>query len=423
MSAGFWLANIWAYSLQLAAVAAMAGLLVRLLRLRAPGALLLYWQALLASCLLLPAFESWRPVNTRDTGRAISTVLLGPARELPPFPLSRLLLACIAAGIVFRLLWLALGYLTLSRYRRAARALDASGLGLDELQRKLDARADMRISAALENPVTFGIRRATVLLPVRWLELDGDQQQAIACHELLHIRRGDWAFHLAEEIIRAALWFHPAVWWIVGKIRLTREQVVDRGVIELTSARQPYIEALIAFSGTQSSPEMMAAPAFSRRRHLVQRVSLILEEITMSKSRLIVSLAAITVCMIAAGLLSIRSFPLVAPHRALAASPQNRPEYVHHVGEAGVVAPRVLYKEDPQYTQTGRDAKIEGTVVLQVEVEADGRAHNARIIRSLDPGLDQNALDAVATWQFQPATKDGQPVTVEATIEVNYRLR
>ena len=89
MSAESWLANILAYSLQLASVTAVAGMLVRLLRLRAPRTLLLYWQGLLAAGLLLPAFESWRPVFPANTGRAISTVLSGPARVIPASPPTR----------------------------------------------------------------------------------------------------------------------------------------------------------------------------------------------------------------------------------------------------------------------------------------------------------------------------------------------
>jgi len=87
-----------------------------------------------------------------------------------------------------------------------------------------------------------------------------------------------------------------------------------------------------------------------------------------------------------------------------------------------MVAPQVLTKVDPAYTPQARQAKIAGTVVVQVEIGQDGRAHNPRIVRPLDPGLDRNALDAISQWRFAPGTKDGAPVTVAATIEINYRL-
>jgi TonB family protein len=59
---------------------------------------------------------------------------------------------------------------------------------------------------------------------------------------------------------------------------------------------------------------------------------------------------------------------------------------------------------------------------VELEVQPDGKAHNLQIMRSLDPGLDQSALDAISHWRFQPGTKNGLPATVRATIEINFRL-
>jgi protein TonB len=49
-------------------------------------------------------------------------------------------------------------------------------------------------------------------------------------------------------------------------------------------------------------------------------------------------------------------------------------------------------------------------------------AENFEVVRSLEPGLDQKAIEAVGQWRFKPGAKDGAPVTVRATIEVNFRL-
>jgi TonB family protein len=244
---------------------------------------------------------------------------------------------------------------------------------------------------------------------LRWLDLDPKLQSAIVCHEFLHVRRKDWIFHVAEEIIRAVVWFHPAVWWLTAEIRLAREQVIDRMVVRLTGARRPYVEALLAFADVGRATA--TAPAFSSRHHLKKRISSIVEEVSVKKSRLIVSLAGITLCLVAAGMLAIRTFPLEA-----------RDRHVHLVSEPGVVAPRVLSKVDPNYTLEARDAKIEGTVVVDVEVHPDGKAHNLKIERTLDPGLDQSAIEAISQWKFRPGQKDGKPVAVAATIEVNFKL-
>ena len=94
---------------------------------------------------------------------------------------------------------------------------------------------------------------------------------------------------------------------------------------------------------------------------------------------------------------------------------------VYRVG-GGVSAPTLLYKVEPEYSEVARAAKYQGTVILFIEVGTDGMAHNIQVIQSLGLGLDQKAVDAVSQWKFKPGTKDGQPVPVAATIEVNFRL-
>jgi TonB family protein len=88
----------------------------------------------------------------------------------------------------------------------------------------------------------------------------------------------------------------------------------------------------------------------------------------------------------------------------------------------GVSAPRLTYKVEPEYSEEARKAKYQGTVVLQVEVHEDGKAHNIRIVRSLGLGLDEKAVHAVEQWKFVPGRKEGKAVKVAATIEVNFRL-
>jgi TonB family protein len=98
------------------------------------------------------------------------------------------------------------------------------------------------------------------------------------------------------------------------------------------------------------------------------------------------------------------------------------PAGVYKVG-GGVTAPKLLQKVEPVYTEEARGGKIQGTVVLMVDIDPQGMATNPEVIRSVEPGLDQKAVEAVRQWQFQPGAKDGAPVTVRATIEVNFRLK
>jgi len=94
---------------------------------------------------------------------------------------------------------------------------------------------------------------------------------------------------------------------------------------------------------------------------------------------------------------------------------------VFRVGN-GITSPRLLSKIEPGYSEEARAAKLEGTVLLAVEVWEDGTAHNVRVVRSLGLGLDENAIDAVKKWKFSPGTKDGKRVRVSARVEVKFRL-
>ena len=88
----------------------------------------------------------------------------------------------------------------------------------------------------------------------------------------------------------------------------------------------------------------------------------------------------------------------------------------------GVSAPSVLFKVEPEYSEEARKAKFQGTVVLQVVVDERGLPQQIKVTRPLGLGLDQKAIEAVAKWRFKPGLKDGKPVSVWATIEVNFRL-
>ncbi len=104
-------------------------------------------------------------------------------------------------------------------------------------------------------------------------------------------------------------------------------------------------------------------------------------------------------------------------------SQPGQPDYqrVFSVGN-GVSAPVVIRKQEPEYTAAARAAGIQGTVVLAVVIRPDGTADTIRVVRSLDPGLDAKAIECARSFRFRPAQKDGQPVAVRATLEINFRL-
>ena len=94
---------------------------------------------------------------------------------------------------------------------------------------------------------------------------------------------------------------------------------------------------------------------------------------------------------------------------------------VYRVG-GGVSAPVILSKVEPRYSEAARQAKIQGSARIALQVSTDGRVTHMVVVQPLGFGLDEKAMEGLKRWRFTPGMKDGKPVTVEATIEVNFRL-
>jgi TonB family protein len=97
------------------------------------------------------------------------------------------------------------------------------------------------------------------------------------------------------------------------------------------------------------------------------------------------------------------------------------PARVYRIGD-GVSSPGVVEKQDPQYSDEARLAKLAGTSVISLVVDEKGSARNLRVTRSLGLGLDEKAVEAISRWKFRPGMRQGVPVAVAATIEVNFHL-
>lgn len=605
--------DVLAYSLQVGLLVGIGAAIPALFRIRAPRARLLFWQILLAACIALPWVRGWKQEVVAGAVQQIRVLAdVAPATGAPvaprTIPFTAIALWAIGAGIAIRLGNLAVGLARLRAYRRRAQLL-APEFRIPGIPRHVE----IMISNDVAGPVTFGWREPAILLPARFPSLSAPMREAILCHELIHVERRDWLSTVAEELFRAVLWFHPAVWWVIGEIHLAREQAVDESVLETTQAREPYMDALLTMAGVAPAPtaDLAPAPMFLRKRHLKKRLVAIVKEVRMKRvsgMRLACLTGAAMMTVVAAGWVVTGIFPLAAApryandgagvtvntaashllHRApvpypdearvkgiegtvvaqlrlnadgevadaailsgpqelrkavlesvlawhfeksdggsprtvsvqfakpaslaqappppppavaaqppaaavkirhiiinglpdemrdalrstlpvhegddwspaalsainqtargfdshlqssvqrdvqgqfdiviglpatmeVAATPQNPDESdVMHVGN-GVMAPELVSKVEPQYTEQARAAKYRGSVLLSIVVGTDGRATDFKVIKSLGMGLDENAIEAVQQWQFRPGMKAGVPVKVQAQIEVNFR--
>lgn len=94
-----------------------------------------------------------------------------------------------------------------------------------------------------------------------------------------------------------------------------------------------------------------------------------------------------------------------------------------HAGQGGVTRPKPIYTPEPEFSEEARTrAKYHGTITLMLVADKTGGVRNIRIVSPLGCGLDRKAVETVATWQFNPGTKDGEPVDVEIAVEVDFHL-
>jgi len=89
---------------------------------------------------------------------------------------------------------------------------------------------------------------------------------------------------------------------------------------------------------------------------------------------------------------------------------------------SGVTAPIPLVHPEAEYTEEARKARNQGDCIISVIVDAQGMPQNPRVVRGLGMGLDQKAIEAVNKYRFKPAMKNGEPVPVGITVQVNFRL-
>ena len=419
MIAAMWLRNLEAFSLQVGLLVAGGALLLQLFRIRDPRASLAYWRTLLVVCFLLPLCQPWHVIATSPTtvtvmnraadGGALETSTVGiSAPQQTSVSLERIALIALVGGLVARAAWLVIGAWVLGRIRREATPLEPLPEPMTRAQERVGVSATMCVSTRIAGPITFGLLRPVVVFPPGVTAMDRSVQHAIACHELIHVRRRDWLFQLLEEGVRTLLWFHPAIWWLIGRIQLTREQVVDQASVAVIESRERYVEALLAVAIAKSPGIFTPAPAFLRRSLLKKRVAQILQESTMTTRRLVLAMGASAGVLALASVMAVRSFPLEAQGRPQLAS--TKPVDIVKGGE------HLLHGELPEYPHRAIEQRVEGDVTLDIAVDDKGEVSDARVLNGPDE-LRKAALESVLGWHYAPTAI--RSASTQATLRFN----
>ena len=364
-------------------VLAVAGLLVRLLRRRSAAERHAVWLVGFGALLLLP-FGVFAPAKPSVLAFTVASSAVSGATAKAGYGWAG---AIWLLGFAFCML----------------RIVIASVMAWRTIRESYGDGA-VRYASRVSSPMAWGIGTRLTLLPPSAATWQEELRRVVLLHEGSHLRRNDcWAL-LISEITCALYWCNPLVWFAARELRREQEHAADDEVLAQGVDPATYAGHLVALARSQRAP-LLAAGAVCHS-DLKGRVESILER---GRVRTMLNRRRV---LIAAMVLGAITLPLAAMQA----------RKIHKIG-GDVTPPQVLVKNEPTYSDAARDEKIQGSVVLNVVIEANGRIEEVSVERGLHPDLDANAMNAVRTWEFAPAQLNGEPVAVAAKIEVNFRLK
>lgn len=261
------------------------------------------WLAALAAILLLPVASSFSRPNLGPSTPAAALVraddtpvdesIAGPRVDATvPAPVAPVvevrsgrwtswLLAALAAAWIAGLARIVLGVAAIVRYRCRCVPLDAARAArLAEWNRHVNEGRSARLCVSPDAPVpmVLGLWRPVVAIPCDLADVlsDGELDQ-IALHELAHVRRrDDWA-KLAQSLLEAVCFYHPATWWLSRRVDTEREVACDDWVLSVTRAPRRYARCLLRLAELKIGPSALPAPgALGRKPAISDRIERVL---------------------------------------------------------------------------------------------------------------------------------------------------
>ena len=165
---------------------------------------------------------------------------------------------------------------------RALRRSGSSCARGDALLRRLSAEAGLhrsiavRVHESIPGPMTYGMLRPVILLPLDAESWSDDALSRAMIHELEHVRRGDWLSQYMARIVGALYWFHPLVWMVWRRLSLEAERACDDAVLRRSEATA-YAHQLVLLAERLASTATPPLLAMAACRDLSTRVRAVLD--------------------------------------------------------------------------------------------------------------------------------------------------
>jgi uncharacterized protein (TIGR03435 family) len=251
--------------------------------------------ALPAASFLIPSRGVTLPVQTAASSApasAIAPVMTSPSPavvdahesvdtfriESPGVTVSAILWAIWGAGMLFCVLPVLAGTWHLRSLRRSSSDCARGEAMLDRLsvEAGIQRSVAVRVHESIPGPMTYGVRRPVIMLPLDATAWSEDELSRAMIHELEHVRRGDWLSQYMARIVRALYWFHPLVWIAWRRLSLEAERACDDAVLRRSEATA-YADQLVLLAERLSSTATPPLLAMAACRDLSTRVRAVLD--------------------------------------------------------------------------------------------------------------------------------------------------
>jgi TonB family protein len=326
----------------------------------------------------VPIFEL--PVFTVAVGRIIE-----PVASPLPSGLTLALLGAWAVGVVGVLAYWLKRTLTIRAAVACAEACaDAwtanAGLAVKEADTLLE-------------PGIVGIFRPVLLVP-RGISarLTLEQLRAIVAHERCHWRRRDNLTAALHMVVEAVFWFHPLVWWIGARLIEERERACDEAVVKAGHDPRTYADGVLNVCELYVATRLACAAGVSGA-DLKRRVTYIM------RSRVMHKLNAMKKVLLSTATLGTLAVPIaIGMLRGAPAMAQDDRDVIP------------LVRIAPDYPPEAVQQRLEGHVILEFTITAEGTTKDITVAESSSPIFDEAAIKAVSRWRYSPRLVDGAGV-------------
>jgi bla regulator protein BlaR1 len=274
-----------------------------------------------------------------------------------------------------------------------------------QLPLNLPKRLRVLSSNKIKSPLLSGIWPSKLILPDDFQrKFTVQQQQLILQHELVHFHRFDNTFNLIALIFVAIFWFNPLIWLAYRAFRRGQELACDAAVLNNKSQYEKisYSKALL-LCAQSAGPHLSIYSQYGAKHPMLLRIERIKNQTVIKKRNLLIA---------AIGGLGLLTTVAMA----------NQQGKVFDSAKVNDATP--ILRIEPKYPIQAAQQKIEGSVVLQFDIEQNGSTSNIKIIKAEPQNVfTKNSIAALQKWKYKPQIIGGQAQTQHnLLVQLDYRL-